>query len=195
MRTTERAVSRASGGRTDPQREQVRHEMHVGLHGLEQLGLLEHLPQVESLERVFLEHLHDGRREELADVAEPACDLGRGLPHADRGRTCRRRRAGRGPRPSPGRRRPGPRPCRRPSRRRGSAASACRRSSFDAGALMMGLSAQAQQPARPAAAPPRPRSRSRSISEVGVIALSRQPALRTGAPVRPGCGGAGPRTR
>lgn len=56
------------------QRDQVRHEMNVGLAGRQEFRLEQHLFQAEPLEGVLLDHLHDGRRKELADIAEPTGD-------------------------------------------------------------------------------------------------------------------------
>ena len=54
--------------------DEQRHEMDVGLDRPQQLGFEEQLPQVEPLDGVTLEDLHDRRREVAADVAEPADD-------------------------------------------------------------------------------------------------------------------------
>jgi hypothetical protein len=51
--------------------------MDVRLDRGQQLGLEEHLPQAEPLERVALQYLYDGGREELAHVAQPARDARR----------------------------------------------------------------------------------------------------------------------
>ena len=60
------------------EREQVADQVHVGLDGLQHLGLQQHLAQAEPLDGVALHHLHDLRREVRADVAQPAGDVRRG---------------------------------------------------------------------------------------------------------------------
>ena len=54
--------------------DEQRHEVQVGLQLVEQLGLEQELVQVEALDRVALEDLHDRCREVAPDVAEPAGD-------------------------------------------------------------------------------------------------------------------------
>ena len=54
--------------------DEQRHEVEVGFQLVEQLRLEQQLVQVEALDGVALQHLHDRRREVAADVAEPAGD-------------------------------------------------------------------------------------------------------------------------
>ena len=57
--------------------DEIGDEMHVRLQRRQEFRLEQHLLQAEALEGVLLDHLHDRRREELADVAEPARDARR----------------------------------------------------------------------------------------------------------------------
>jgi hypothetical protein len=69
----------------DPvEREQRAHEVDVGLDGVEHLRLQEQAGEVEPLDRVRLHDLHDRAGEVLADVAQPARDLGRRRTQAGR---------------------------------------------------------------------------------------------------------------
>ena len=60
------------------QPDQGRHQVHVGLHGAEQLRLEQQCGQVQPLDRIPLHHLHHAGREVGADVAQPTGHLGRG---------------------------------------------------------------------------------------------------------------------
>ncbi len=56
------------------QRDEIGDQMDVRLDSGQELGLQQHLLQAKSLERIALHHLHDARRKELADIAEPPYD-------------------------------------------------------------------------------------------------------------------------
>ena len=58
------------------ERQQCPHQVNVGLHRLERLGLEQHLLKVQPLERVFLHHLHDRLGKVSANIAQPAIDVG-----------------------------------------------------------------------------------------------------------------------
>ena len=70
-----RGVAGAGGDRAG-ELQQGADEVHVRFDGLQQFGFEQQLPQTELLHRVPLHHLHDGRGEVLADVAEPPVQLG-----------------------------------------------------------------------------------------------------------------------
>ena len=72
------------------QREQRRHQMHVGVDLLQHLRLQQHLRQVQPLQRVLLHHAHRRRGEVGADVAEPARHVRRRARPARRSARCRR---------------------------------------------------------------------------------------------------------
>ena len=59
------------------QRNQIRHQMHIGLHALQHFGLQHELAQVQPLHRIALPDLHDRAREITTDVAQPTRDVGR----------------------------------------------------------------------------------------------------------------------
>jgi hypothetical protein len=71
------------GGHHGVEREQVRHEVYIGLDRLEQLWLSQHLPKIEPIEGILLHDLDDRSRKILPDVPEPARDPGRGRSHSD----------------------------------------------------------------------------------------------------------------
>jgi hypothetical protein len=66
------------GGQDVFEGEECGDEMNVGLDGLEEFGFEKHLLEVEALEGVFLHELDDGGGEILAEIAEPAGDVGTG---------------------------------------------------------------------------------------------------------------------
>ena len=65
-------------GQEPRQLEQGGDEVDVGLHGRQQLRFEQQAPQLQPLDRVPLDDLHDRRGEEAPDVAEPAGHTGRG---------------------------------------------------------------------------------------------------------------------
>ncbi|MPN21210.1 hypothetical protein SDC9_168589 [bioreactor metagenome] len=54
------------------QRNQVRHQMHIGLHVLQHLGLQQQLAQIQALHGIALHDLHNLARKVFADIAQPA---------------------------------------------------------------------------------------------------------------------------
>ena len=61
------------------QRDQVRHQMYIGLHVFQHLGLQQQLAQLQPLHGVALHDLHDLAGKVFADIAEPARDGWRGV--------------------------------------------------------------------------------------------------------------------
>ena len=56
---------------------QIGDKVHIGLEACQEFRLQEHALQPQPLKCVFLDDLHHRRREELADIAEPARDARR----------------------------------------------------------------------------------------------------------------------
>src|ERR1051326_1086417 len=58
-------------GNGSPQRDEIGDQMDICLQCREEFRLEHQGLQVQSLESIFLDNLHNGSREELADIAEP----------------------------------------------------------------------------------------------------------------------------
>ena len=104
---TLRAVARVSSGSGPVELDEQRDEVEVGLQLAQQLRLEQQLVQVEALDGVALQHLHDRRREVPADVAQPAGDRRRRAGQPARPARCPGRAATSGRRARRGRRRCG----------------------------------------------------------------------------------------
>ena len=175
--------------------DEQRDEVQVGLQLVEQLRLEQQLAEVEALDGVALQHLHDRRREVAADVAEPAGDRRRragqaaGAPAAATARRLAVVRARRARRRCAGRRRAGRRPCRRRRRRRAPAAS---------GAAARARTRRAVTVASRGARPSIARTVASPASRPGlvdVVAHRRRPLDRGPSPAGRRAGGARPARR